>query len=483
MADLYGGRWKNVGDLGSGYQSRVFRVEDTKAEHPGEHALKRLTNAKQPGRFRSELEACLRLNHPNVVKVIDHSDLDADGSTPYLVMPLAAGGNLVDRVHLYKDSLDSTLIVARQLAEALRHAHANNVIHRDVKPANILFRAPDSHDVILGDFGICLIKERPRETEDGVRVGARFFMAPELEKGGQLEVTAAADVYSLGKVIYYMLSGGVELSRERHGEPEFDLSTNRGGRYQLLFLLLDKMLTTDPATRHQSTDDVIQGLDSISRWEQSTVAVPQSTREAYMQLLQQERQMLSSKQAFEQGYARLQQRIRAFDKSCVEWLNDRLSSLAASFNQPGMFEFSATQIALPALPEQLRGARGYSGAVALIVRRVVTGTEYWLGFAVGGSHRSGYSIMGNVFPPPPTDAGIALMPFFKRGEKGTTELFSRKEQVEKEQAQSLVVNYAGQPFTLEGLGTLNDWPNNRPLFEAVVGEAIDSFMAIVTARP
>jgi serine/threonine protein kinase len=83
-----------------------------------------------------------------------------------------------------------------------------------VKPENILFENDGDH-VWLSDFGICLIADQStRHTEPGEVVGPVVFMAPELEGGGQLDVTADTDIYSLGKVIYYMLTGGVRLPRE-----------------------------------------------------------------------------------------------------------------------------------------------------------------------------------------------------------------------------------------------------------------------------
>jgi serine/threonine protein kinase len=107
-------------------------------------------------------------------------------------MPIANGGDLTrrDRLSSFEGSLDSVVQVAKQIAAALSVAHANGIIHRDVKPANILFTGLGP-EIWLTDFGICLIREEPRITEPPEAVGPRSFMAPELEDGGQLAVTDA----------------------------------------------------------------------------------------------------------------------------------------------------------------------------------------------------------------------------------------------------------------------------------------------------
>lgn len=145
-------------------------------------------------RFRREIEATKKLNHASIIKLIDHSALDdgAGSDRQFLVMPIANGGDLTrrDRLSSFEGSLDSVVQVAKQVAAALSVAHANGIIHREVKPANILFTGMGP-EIWLTDFGICLIREEPRITEPPEAVGPRSFMAPELEDGGQLAVIAA----------------------------------------------------------------------------------------------------------------------------------------------------------------------------------------------------------------------------------------------------------------------------------------------------
>lgn len=268
---IYGGRYRTIESLGSGGQAEVFRVEDEQDPSKPQFALKRLRNVERLGRFRSEIEALQRIDHPNVIKILDHSGEAAAGDTEHkywFLMPLAMD-NLEKRIGIYKGNLDGVLEVAIRLADALVAAHKRNIVHRDVKPANILFAKLD-HDVWLSDFGIChLGSEQTRHTETNEVVGPRMFLAPELEVGGRTTLTGAADIYSLGKVIFYMLSGGKIIAREQTDTPEFAAALNGGERHRLLQLLLIRMIA--PLTqRLQDMGKVLEELQRIRDWEKQT---------------------------------------------------------------------------------------------------------------------------------------------------------------------------------------------------------------------
>src|SRR5258708_27547445 len=145
MAKKYGGRWQIVdgAPLGSGGQGTVFRVTDITMQYEGEFALKRIPDTSRRDRFRREVEAIKQLTHPNVIPLIDHSALDETDNPEkqFLVMPIAQGGDLDSpgRLQLYKGSIDGVLQVAKQVTAALVAAYAAKIVHRDVKPKNILF--------------------------------------------------------------------------------------------------------------------------------------------------------------------------------------------------------------------------------------------------------------------------------------------------------------------------------------------------------
>jgi serine/threonine protein kinase len=212
------------------------------------------------------VEAVKTLSHPNVVKLLDHSALDAapgDDARQYLVMPHAKGGDLAKVMGRYAGKLDDVLTVAKQIALALQAAHAAGIIHRDVKPENILFPG-DGHAIWVSDFGICLIQAREqRNTADGEVVGPAVFMAPELEGGGQFKVTPDVDIYSLGKVVYFMITGGIRLPRERLYEDEYAAPFAAGGRLLRLKILLSEMICAHP-NRIKTMDEVIRRLDALA---------------------------------------------------------------------------------------------------------------------------------------------------------------------------------------------------------------------------
>lgn len=198
MAKAYGGRWKVVSTISAGGQGDVYRVTDATGELAGEWALKRLRRKDRISRFRQEVEILRRLRHDNIITIVD-AQLVEDGAdeASFLVMPIARHGDLDARLDIYTGHLDSIVGVAKQIGRALAHAHAAKVVHRDVKPGNILF--PEvGHKVWVADFGLSLDQTAGRKTLDGEVVGPRFFIAPELDEGGAVDVTPAADIYSLG---------------------------------------------------------------------------------------------------------------------------------------------------------------------------------------------------------------------------------------------------------------------------------------------
>lgn len=335
MPKIYGARWEVLRSFDEGGQAHLFLVKDLHGT--GEYVLKRILNPKRRDRFLREVEACKTLSHPNVMTLIDYSALQQPPSddTMFLVMPLAAGGNLEARVALYKGSIDSSIHVTLQLASALAHAHEHGVIHRDVKPANLLFVAQDHH-CLLSDFGICLIREWQRPTETGEVVGPRSFMAPELEDGGRLDVTCAADLYSLGKVIYYMFSGGAFLPRERLHELQYDLFSGKGVRCELLGRLLDRLICP-LELRIQSASQVVEELVRIQNWDHANVGVLSTEATSALQkFLEQQRAALSVEDHNRVIRERQTAMLSGFKRGLLGWLEPLLREVAAALSHAGI---------------------------------------------------------------------------------------------------------------------------------------------------
>jgi serine/threonine protein kinase len=328
MAQSYGGRWKNLGDLGSGGQGKVFRVVDTRGEHKGEFALKRVQNPNRNWRFQKEVEAIKLLQHPNIITLIDHSAFDdASAEKQYLVMPIAAGGDLGQegRVRLYTDNIDAVLGVAKQVASGLSAAHAAGVTHRDIKPANILSTG-NGHDVWISDFGICFLRDSERHTEMAEVVGPRSFMAPELEYGGKLEVMPGADIYSLGKVIFFLVTGGVVLPCEYLHEEQFSKYLEKSQQHRFLRNLLHRMICP-VQDRLNDMNLVIDRLDYISAWQQNASLTPlNSATLSTIERLRQ-KQLTAEREAGDDAAAReyeRQARVTVTD-TFMSWLQDELA--------------------------------------------------------------------------------------------------------------------------------------------------------------
>lgn len=153
-------------------------------------------------RFRREATAVARLSHPNILNVYDFGQ---EGDLAYIVMEYVVGGNLAGRLGSAKDLAFASVIIA-QMASALDYAHRRGIIHRDIKPANILMAEDDW--AILSDFGIAKIVESTLAlTQTGMGIGTPEYMSP--EQGQGLAIDQRTDIYSLGVVLYEILTGKV----------------------------------------------------------------------------------------------------------------------------------------------------------------------------------------------------------------------------------------------------------------------------------
>lgn len=267
MVKTYGKRWQIIESIDEGGQARVFRVRDLEGSC-GKHALKLLKNRNRIGRFRNEIAAIEKLNHPGIVQPIAHQ---IDEETAWYVMEFFEARSLEARASCYKGDIGESLSLLIEVSQAVQCAHEAKIIHRDLKPANILFR--DGAPVVC-DFGICFDWEAERQTNTGEAAGPRCFIAPELEGGHSAQIGPHNDVYSLGKLLYYVLTGGVILPRERHRESEYDLrnklteghaATVESCQLEYVSRLLDRMLAESVADRWSEVGVCIGMMELVLR--------------------------------------------------------------------------------------------------------------------------------------------------------------------------------------------------------------------------
>ncbi|MEP7067143.1 MAG: protein kinase [Gemmatimonadota bacterium] len=199
------GRYHLERELGRGGMATVFLAHDVKHHRPVAVKILHSELALSIGsdRFLREVEVVASLNHPRILPLYDSGD--ADGFL-FFVMPYIKGESLRAKIEREKQlSVEEALTIARQTASALAYAHAHGVIHRDVKPENIMLHEGEA---MVADFGIALVltAANDRITERGYVVGTPAYMSPE-QSFDDSRVDARSDVYSLGCVLYEMLAG------------------------------------------------------------------------------------------------------------------------------------------------------------------------------------------------------------------------------------------------------------------------------------
>jgi serine/threonine-protein kinase len=272
MADLVGttlGPYHIQALLGAGGMGQVYRAHDPRLDR--EVAIKVLsaTLAQEPGysaRFQREAKAAAKLSHPNIVPVFDVGE---QGGLMYLVMPLIPGGTL--REYLSQRGalpLSEAISIVEQVAGALQQAHERGMIHRDVKPANILMSAEGR--ALLTDFGIVRVAQNNESatplTRIGSFVGSPEYAAPEMVTGQSAD--QRVDIYALGVMLYQMLTGRLPfvssnamalLMQRVQQEAPAPRSINPAIPPAVEAVIM-KAMAKAPAARYQSATELVQAL-------------------------------------------------------------------------------------------------------------------------------------------------------------------------------------------------------------------------------
>jgi eukaryotic-like serine/threonine-protein kinase len=252
--------------LGQGAMGLVYLAYHQQLERTG--AVKVLQaispDADTVARFRHEAQAIAQLRHPNIVNVYDFGEYQG---TPYMVVEYVPGGSLAAKMTQGRLDRAAALKYLRGIAAGLDYAHAHGVVHRDVKPANVLLSAEDVP--VLADFGLAkLLQGTSLKSMTGVTTGTPAYMAPEQVTGGK--VGPASDRYSLATIAYEMLTGVIPfdglalmelLYAQVHREPQLPSS-----RYPSLGPEVDSVimrgLAKDPAARWESSSAFVDALSA-----------------------------------------------------------------------------------------------------------------------------------------------------------------------------------------------------------------------------
>ncbi len=263
--------------VGVGGMATVYKAKDKKTGRlvalkvPQERFL---GDPRFVRRFHREAEVLAKMDHPNIVKVYDHGQVDG---VHFIAMEYLEGEGLDKLIEERRLSLRQAAAILARVADALKHIHAQGIVHRDIKPGNIMVLkgalredGVDPRGVRLMDFGIAAGKVLTRLTITGARIGTPVYMSPEQAKGQKLD--HRSDIYSLGIVLYEALTGqppftgGYEtvIHQQIFQVPTPPKQLNPQIPQVLSDLVL-KMLEKDPAKR-PSLDEVIRGLSGS--WEE-----------------------------------------------------------------------------------------------------------------------------------------------------------------------------------------------------------------------
>ena len=268
--DLFAGRYEIIEELGRGGMGKVFKVYDHKISEV--IALKLIRpeisiNSKAIERFKNELKCTRKIAHRNICRMYD---LGSEEFFHYITMEYVPGEDL-KRFIRRAGSLTSgkAIYIARQVAEGLAEAHRLGVVHRDLKPQNIMIDQDGNAKIM--DFGIARFADTERMTGSGVMIGTPEYMSP--EQAELAEVDKRADIYSLGVVLYEMVSGRVPFEGEtplsiamKHKTEtaknvrEINAQVSSG-----LAAVISRCMEKSPADRYQSAEELIENLNSVEK--------------------------------------------------------------------------------------------------------------------------------------------------------------------------------------------------------------------------
>ena len=261
------GRYRIVGELGRGAMGIVYKAEDPMLNRTV--AIKTINMVADPEeraeyekRFYQEAKAAGGLSHPNVVTIYD---IGHAGDVVYMAMEYIEGTELRDVFLRGRPEVAAAIDIAAQVAEGLAYAHARGVVHRDVKPANIMVPR-DGGPAKIMDFGIARMRTSDAKTQTGMLLGSPKYMAPEQLLGGAVD--QRCDIFALGVVLYEALVGAPPFSGSDITQIMYQIvhavppppSAVSSRVPPMLDLIVAKALAKDPAARYQDAREFAADL-------------------------------------------------------------------------------------------------------------------------------------------------------------------------------------------------------------------------------
>ncbi len=266
---LIAGRYRLDSRIGEGGLATVYRGLDITLERDVAVKILRPEMAENPDavlRFRREAHAAAKLNHPNIVQLFDTG---VDGDIYYIVMEYLPEPDLKRIIREYAPlPLRKVLEVSIQAARALAYAHRQGLVHRDVKPHNILFT--DDGRVKLSDFGIAAAAGEHGLTEDGQVLGSAYYISPEQAQGGP--ATAQSDIYSLGVVMFECVTGRVpftgataaEIAAKHVRERPPSLRALNPAITPSAEFVINKAMARETTRRYRTADELLTDLEKLA---------------------------------------------------------------------------------------------------------------------------------------------------------------------------------------------------------------------------
>ena len=260
------GRYRIIAELGRGAMGVVYRAEDPMLDRTV--AIKTILlaadstdRAEYEARFYQEAKAAGRLSHPGIITI---HDIGREGDMAYMAMEMLEGTDLRTRMSQGRIPVPHAIDIAEQVAEGLAFAHERGVIHRDVKPGNIMILGGDRVKIL--DFGIARMRVSDLKTQTGVLLGTPKYMSPEQVAGHPVD--QRSDIFSLGIVLYEMLTGTTPFSGSDTTQLMYNVASSshvppsriNSKVPAILDLIVAKALEKDADARYQDADELARDL-------------------------------------------------------------------------------------------------------------------------------------------------------------------------------------------------------------------------------